>query len=267
MAKNKSKPRWDRFLIKSEYEWAEKRGKNFPLNFADQMQMNKEKFIEMRYQQSKDLFSKDNKFNVSSKDEVCKGFSFKFLPFMIHEGNVIQDERFTFMTTEDMEVTLDAVEYSIRRAERSKEDYASISLLTKYQRYNGEFCDQDNCFTKAAIMISPSSQLTGYLNIRDEDEIIASLYAGLIYDEYDPPETQNRGILEIFDKNLRRHVVELEEFYVLAETKDKKEHTFTFFNRREDILFTVIIPDLNDVDFIADNEKIEVLKRLTGKMK
>ena len=257
--------KWERYMEEREGEWAEKRDKYFPLSIADRMQFRLERFIEQRFQQSKDLIVRNDRFHATSKDAVIRGYSPKFCPFLIRDGVAIKDGRYKFMPEVDTRIATADIIDIFNGTTRNNEGHIMISLSSKYQHVGDNFGGRRYNFGRAAIIVSPSLIHTDYLCIRDEDEIVALLYAGVETDDEQSQNVRKKGIFETKDKNMQSHAAEMEEFCVLAEIEENKEYIFTLFSRKQGVLFAETLYSLDDVEFVAENGKVEVIQKRAGK--
>jgi hypothetical protein len=261
MAKHKNSKELDRIMDKLESEWAIKRGKNLPLNLADQLQWEQESYLEMRFQQSKDLLMKSNKFHTTSKDEVIKGLPIKYFPHLIRDGVVADNVNYTFMPAKDAKKILDEINDAFNGASHKKQRSTMISLISKRQCFSGDPDDRRYGFKRAVILVSPNHKHIDHLFIHSEEEIAAFLFAGLIKESDDPINLQKRGFLEIKDMNMESRVVELEEFCALIELEEINEYIFTIFDRTKELLFSTLIPKLEDVEFEINNKKVCIITK------
>ena len=248
----------DRLINTIESKWAKKRGKSLPLSIADQMQWEQERFIEQCFQQSKDLYSKSNKLYATSKDDVAKGFAPKFYPFSIRDGAIVHDKRYNFMSETDAEKAKTDIIGAFDEAACNSECHTMFSLLSKHQ-FLGDGLEYG--FSRAAIILSPSLTHSNKLYVSNEDEIAAFLYAGLVTFEDNPQNAHRKGILEVKDKNMQSHAVELEGFCVLAEIEENASYLFTLFSRTRDLLFTVPLSGLKGIELVAEKGEIVVVEK------
>ena len=118
-------------------------------------------------------------------------------------------------------------------------------------------------------MVSTSHNNPKYLYIDSNEGIYATLYAGWYNEtdhndeDYNAVDDRRIGFLVFSDKDNKDHAVELEEFSTLIKIAEGREkggkYIFTFFSRAKNIMCALILPELDNVEFLLENGEVKIV--------
>ena len=163
MAKNKKDKSIEKFLKNEEYEWAKKRGKDFPLAIGDRVQWHLEILMQKHFQEIKDIFIKGSELNATSKSVSNKSVNPKLLPFWTND-NACDTKQYRLMAEANMDKTVTAIEDVVNCGVSCYIDGFTILSLSRKSQICKE-SGREFCFSRAAVMVSPSPGNSKYLCI------------------------------------------------------------------------------------------------------
>jgi hypothetical protein len=269
--KNKELKAMEQAWAKMEFEWAQAKGVDYPLNPRDRQRYEFERYLESRFWQVKDLFISGWKSKDAKKAVSAEGVTLELWPLLYDD--IVNDRRHNTMSDADMDKAIAAIVDAVMcPLGISFSGYTAISLSSKFQYYaeSGSGCN----IGKMLIMVSSSKNISKPVFLGDNEKMLATIYAGWFpeakneddfdfEDEDDTPEcTEFGGFLAFLGKDMQKHIIQLEEFCMLAEISDSDfespcNYIFTFFSEERKELLIQTIPTLEGVRLSLNNYELE----------
>ena len=279
MGKNKKEKKEDKFIEKIvekiKYDWAKKRGKGYPFNPADYLQFELETHIQNCFWKLKKMFIKGNELEMTT-EPMPRSF-ITTNPWSNWKYDDIGEDakqQYRLIPEEDMNrlicVIRDVFNEDEGFATPKKQRYTVLNLFCKYQDACYDDGEDSYQFNRASVMVSASHNNPKYLYVGSNEGIDATLYSGWYNEtdrsdeDYNAFDDRRIGFLVFNDKDNKDHAFELEEFSALVETLESslkgRKYIFTFFNRAKDIFCALILPELDNVEFLLENGEVKVVK-------
>jgi len=114
-------------------------------------------------------------------------------------------------------------------------------------------------FDRASIIISSSLKNLNHLYIGVDEKIKAGVFVGNVYDEDEAPSCYPKiGFLVCWGYG-NRYAVKLNEFSAIIEVEEGNEYVFTFYSKEEDIYCALVLPELNNIEFVLNGGEVKVI--------